>query len=262
MIKVKKLTKIFLSILFFLILFFSLNFQNSLKNLMYLASFPFQEKLWFLGQKISNFFEGLIFSAKLKEENLKLKKENEKLIFENLSLKNQAKENEILRKALNVGLEKEFNLEFAKIVGKDISQEIILIDKGAKDGISEDLPVISENKSVLGKIIKVYRNFSKVQLITHPESIFDVKIENKGILAKAKGKGNQKISIEYLPLKEKIEPGDIVVTSGQSGIFPEGLLVGKIENVKKSDLEGFQEAEVINFLNITDLEYLFIIKKW
>jgi rod shape-determining protein MreC len=262
MAKAKKPTKI-LSFIFLLLVFLSFfYFQNSLKNSVYLVSSIFQKNFWVFGKKISNFLEGIVFSAKLKEENLKLKEENEKLTFENLSLQNQAKENEILKKALDINLTKDFDLEFAKIVGKDISQDTILIDKGAKDGISENLPVISENKSILGKVIKVYKNFSKVQLISHPESIFDVKIQDKGILGKAKGRGNQKISIEYLPLKENIQPGELVISAGQSGIFPEGLLVGKIEKIKKSDLEGFQEAEVSPFLNITDLEYLFIIKSW
>jgi rod shape-determining protein MreC len=257
-----KAIKVLTFILFFLIFFSIFYFQNQLKNSIYLVSSIFQENLWIFGKKTSDFFEGIIFSAKLKEENLKLKKENEKLILENLLLKNQAKENEILKKALDIGLEKDFDLEFSKIVGKDISQDTVLIDKGGKDGISENLPVISENKSILGKVIKVYKNFSKVQLISHPESIFDVKIQDKEILGKAKGRGNQKILIEYLPLKENIQPGELVITSGKSGIFPEGLLVGKIEKVKKSDLEGFKEAEVSPFLNITDLEYLFVIKSW
>jgi len=260
--KIKRPIRILIFLLIFLIFTSFFYFQNSLKNFLYLISSPIQKNLWVFGEKISNFFEGIFSSTKLKEENLKLKEENEKLIFENLSLKNQAKENEILKKALDIGLEKEFDLEFAKIVGKDISQDTILIDKGAKDGISENLPVISENKSILGKVIKVYKNFSKVQLISNPEMVFDVKIQNKGILGKAKGRGNQKISIEYLPLKENIQPGELVISAGQSGIFPEGLLVGKIEKVKKSDLEGFQEAEVSPFFNITDLEYLFIIKAW
>ncbi|MBA7660668.1 hypothetical protein ES703_68672 [subsurface metagenome] len=67
--------------------------------------------------------------------------------------------------------------------------------------------------------------------------------------------------MKYLLNKVSIESGDRVITSGLGGIFPEGILVGKVSYVRKKPRRLFQEVEVVPSVDFGKLEELFIIKK-
>ncbi|MDI6602791.1 MAG: rod shape-determining protein MreC [Patescibacteria group bacterium] len=237
-------------------------FGKEIKNFFYLISSPIQKIFWKTGNKISDFFEVIFRIKDLKRENEELKLKIQTLEAENVTISELKKENEILREALEIGLEKEFGLQLAQVIGKDVSQDLILINKGLKDGILEGFPVISQQKLLIGKISEVYKDFSKVLLISNPKSSFDAKIADSDIFGVVKGKGNLKILFDFIPQEKEIKEGDLVVTSVLGGIFPQGLLVGKINEVTKSDLKPFQKAQIQPVFNIGNLEKLFIITEW
>lgn len=236
-------------------------YRNSSKDFFYSISSPFQARLWNYGQHISSFIQSFLYKTSLEKENQKLREENQKLLYENLLLKKLQEENEILKKAIDADLNKEFKLQLASVVGKNLFQDNILINSGIKDDLDLDLPVITENKVLVGKINKVYKNFSKVELVSAKNFSFDVKNKEGTIYGRAKGNGNFQVTIERLPANVNIKEGEIIVTSGQGEIFPEGLLVGKIIKIKKSDIEPFQQGEIELFFKLSDLTTLFIIEK-
>ncbi len=236
-------------------------FQKEIRGFFYWFSAPIQKVLWRAGDSTSDFFQGIVRVKTLKQELDELKLENQELLSQVVGLKNLKKENETLRQALGLGLQEDFKLVLVEIISKDISQDFILIDKGAKDGIAEDMPVITQQRVLIGKISEVYEGFSKVMLISHKESSFDAKIqkEEKDISGVVRGQGNFRILFDLIPREENLSQGDIVVTSVLGGIFPEGLLVGRIKQIKKNDVEPFQQAEIEAFFNISQIETLFII---
>lgn len=254
-------TLIFIS--FFILIVFLLNFyQKEVKNFFYQISEPFQKFLWQMGKKVSNFFETISEISQLKKENEELKLKIQELMTENSSLEELKKENEILREALNIGLEKEFKLSLTQVIGKDISQDFILINKGLADGVSKNLPVITQQKILLGKISEVYQNYSRVTLISNKESSFDGKIVGKETLGEVLGKGDFKILFDLIPPEAEISEGDLVETSALGGVFPKGLLVGKIGKVQKSDVQSFYQAEISPLYNLGKLEVAFIILRF
>lgn len=245
------------------ILFLILNltsFSKEIKNFFYLISSPFQKILWQAGERTSDFLAGILKAGILEEENKKLYIQNKELVVENISLKELKKENQILRQALDLGLEKSFELSMAQVVNKDISQDTLLINKGGKDGILEGLPVISSQKVLVGKIGKVYDDFSEVILISDKDSSFDAKISEKEIYGLIKGKGNLEFYLDFIPKDKQVFENDAVVTAALGKTFPAGLLVGEIKSVKKSDVDPWQTAEVKASFQISDLDILFIIK--
>lgn len=254
--------KIFL-ILLIIPLIFLLNFyRNEVKNFFYLISKPIQKSLWRAGDVISDFFEAIMKIKKLKEEVDSLRIKNQELMAEIISLQEFKKENEILREALKIGLEKEFKLVFAEIIGKDPTKDSILIDKGSNDGLSQGLPVITKQKVLIGKVDEVYKNFSKIQLITAKENSFDVEIREREVIALVKGKGNFNFYLDLVPREKEIKEGDLVITSALGGIFPKGLLVAEIKKIKKSDIEPFQQAEISPLFDLKELEMVFVILEW
>lgn len=245
-------------------------FQKPVRNFFYLISAPIQKTFWRAGDRVSDFFETISDIKNLKKENEDLKLKIQSLLAENVQLLEFKKENETLRVALNLGLEKQFNLTFAEVIGKDISQDSLIIDKGSDDGILKGQPVITQEKTLVGKINEVYKNFSKVMLISHKDSSFDGKILDTSnqnefgtgraeITGLVKGSGNFKIFFDLVPRDEEIKKEDIIMTTAVGGIFPEGLLVGEIKEVEKSDLEPFQKAEISPFFDIKEVNYLFIV---
>ncbi|HUW71788.1 MAG TPA: rod shape-determining protein MreC [Candidatus Humimicrobiaceae bacterium] len=249
-----------LLLVFFLVLNLTF-FGKEVKNSFYLISSPIQNIFWGAGVRVSGFFEFIIEMKHLKEENEKLKLQVQDLLAENEVLKDFKEENEKLREALGIGLEKEFQLVLARVTGRDIAQDFISINKGTQDGIPEGshFPVITQEKVLIGRIDKVYKNFSKVLLISHSQGSFVGKIADSEILGTVKGRGNLKVGLERISREEEIKEGDLVVTSALSGVFPPGLLIGKVGQIEKADPEPFYRAELSPFFDIGELEKVFII---
>jgi rod shape-determining protein MreC len=253
---------------------------GSFKNLFYLTSSPIQKWLWGAGGSASEFFGAISEIENLKKENEELKRQNQELLAKNVSLEELKKENETLREVLNLGLKSEFKLKFAEVIGKEVAEDSLIINQGSKDdivqgfpvitsqkvflkdGISTSSPVITSQKVLVGRISEVYQNFSKVMLISSKKSSFDAQVFEKKAEGVIRGKGNLDLFFDLVPKNSEISPGDTVVSSALSRNFPEGLLVGKITEVKKSDLEPFQKAEINPFFDINSVENLFIITEF
>ena len=254
--KMSKVLTVFVLILVVLAFGF---FQKEVKNLAYGFSSGWQEAFWQAGNRVSDFFKGVLKRGEIKEELDRSLLENQKLLSQIASLKEIEKENQTLREALGMGLEKEFQLELAYLISKDISKDSILINKGEKEGILKGMSVITSGKVLVGRIGRVFEDFSEVILISNKESSFEAKIAGQDIFGIAKGKGSLKVSLELIPREKSVSREDLVVSSSLGGIFPQGLLVGKVREVKKSDVEPFQIAEIIIGFTVDNLNKLFII---
>jgi len=253
---------IILLIVFFIVLNLP-NFSKRVKDLFYLISSPIQKSLWEVGDRTSDFFEAITETKSLKKENEELKLRIQELLVENISLKELKKENENLKEALSVGLEKDFKLILTEVIGKDIAQDSILINKGSEAGVSKNLPVITQQKVLVGKVSEVYKNFSKVMLISNKESSFNAKIENnEEIEGVIDGQGGFQLLLKLILLDKKISEGEMVISSSLGGIFPEGLLVGEIKKVLRSDVESLQEAQIKPAFDIKEIKNLFIITEF
>lgn len=245
-----------------LIFLISLNFfQKDVKSFFYSVSYPIQQFLWGQGLKASNFLETIAEIKDLKSENEKLKLKIQELVSENNSLKELGSENEVLRGALAIELPKDFQLTFAEVVGKDIGQDSILINRGYKQGVAKDMPVITQQKVLVGKIGDVYKDFSKVILISNSnkENSFDAKIADSDVFGRVRGEGNLGVVLDLIPRDKEIKEGQFAVTASLGNNYPKNLLVGSIKKVVKNDIEPFQEAEISPFFDIQKLESVFII---
>lgn len=263
-----KKSKLLIGVLVLILVIFLLNiFQKNVRSFFYSVSAPIQKVLWGVGDRVADFFGAIIKINSLKNELDEEKLENQELLSQIVTLRELKKENKVLREALEIELQKEFKLAFAQIIGKDISQDSILIDKGSEDGISENMPVITQQKALVGKISEVYKNLSKVMLISDKKSSFDAKIsvsdeEEKDIPGVVKGKGNFKIMFDLVPREEEVSRGEIVSTTALGGVFPKGLLVGQVKEAKKTDVEPFQEIEIESAFDIKNMETIFVITEF
>lgn len=241
-------------LLLFLVLNF-LGFSQNLRNLFHFLSQPLQTFLWQAGSKTANFL--VIFSEikNLKKEKNLCQAENYHLLSQLVLLKEIQKENKALREALDLQLQKEFKLTLVKITAYNLTADSIFINKGKNEGLSESLAVITPTKVLVGKISQVGPSWSEVMLLSHPESSLPAQIFKKEISGLVKGKGNSRLTFEYLPKKAKITLNDLVITTN-----PKGILIGKISKLKTLDISPFQEARIIPFFKPQENNYLFVLK--
>ncbi|PWE32122.1 rod shape-determining protein MreC [Maritimibacter sp. 55A14] len=103
----------------------------------------------------------------------------------------------------------------------------VLLNVGARDGIRDGWPVM-DGLGVVGRISGVGRTTARVILATDSNSRIPVRIQPSGQRAMAAGDNSDTPPLEFLEAPELVRPGDRVVTSGDGGIFPAGLLLGQI----------------------------------
>jgi rod shape-determining protein MreC len=154
-------------------------------------------------------------------------------------------------------MEENFDLVLAEIIAKQ--GDFIIIDKGANDGILENMPVVTAEKIVCGKVKEAHDNFSKVMLITSEESSFGAKIQGKNASGLVKGKGQGFLFLDRIPKDIEIQENDIIVTISLGNVFPKAILAGKIKEVSRSDANPFQQAELYPLFDINNLRTLFVI---
>ena len=138
--------------------------------------------------------------------------------------------------------------------------QAITIDHGANDGIKQDSVVIT-HLGLVGRVEKVNPTSSKVRLINDLNSSVSVRLQTEsrttGIL-RGQSQGNLMV-VAYIPQTDVVSEGDTVETSGLGGIYPEGLLVGKVARVERKDADPFQAAVIESAVALDKLERLYVL---
>jgi len=268
-VSINKKDNIFLKIiggLVFLFIFIAvLNvFQNPIKNFLHIVSSPVEKYFWDAGDNASVFFASFINARNIAKENENLKLENQGLLVEITSLQSLEKENEALKTITAIGRDQEFKYVMAGVTGLNTAEDIISINKGSADGILAGMPVISEKKVVFGRVLKVFKNFSEVMLISNKSNVLNVKIPGSDeaevpVYGVTRGNGNLGIYLDLIPIDSNINAGDVLVTSSLEGTFPKDLLIGKVQETDKNDLKPFQTIKIEPFFNMKEAENLFVI---
>ena len=257
-------TKKALLIIFIIgLIFVGLSFCGAsfIKDLAYNQSLGLQSFLWQNGSEFS-------FNAQNQVNlNKYLIAENQKLLTSLSDLDQLKKENETLRNALSIGLADNYQLIMAEVTAKNnlsikgvVYGDSLLINKGSKDGIKKGFPVVLANKIVLGKIIDVYPDFSRVLMISSNDSVIDVQIQDSPNFALAKGQSNQKIMLDMFPKGSDLKIGSLVMTSSLGGVYPSGLVVGSIGSINSVDSEAFKKAAITPAYDLNTLNKVFVIK--
>lgn len=238
-----------------------------LENVVNVIVTPAQSAVTKADKGIKRFFSYFSDIDKLKEENSTLKEENQKLTDKVRSAQSAEAENETLRSML--GLKKnltEFNLEAAEVIARDPGNwfNIITVNKGSSDGVMLDQTVISSGNALVGRVFEVGSNWSKIMTITDPECSAGAFIERSGEYGVTEGDSKLELEgkcrLSYISKNTNILVGDTLVTSGLGGIFPKGLLIGKVQSIN-TDVQGIsQYAVVVPACDFSKAEYVFIIK--
>jgi rod shape-determining protein MreC len=223
---------------------------NILGNSISIPATPLQGILSGTWNKISNTFGFVGQMYQVNNENISLKKEIEALKSENRELNKYKNENIELKKILNFKDKlSNYNFTGANIVAKDVGNwfSIFTIDAGNRDNVKIDDPVISSN-GLVGRILTVGVNSSKVLCIIDSDSSVAAILSKTRDDVVVKGdlslKFNSSCRMELIPPEADVKFGDIVETSGLGGIFPKGIKIGEVLEVRATD-NGMSRIAVI-----------------
>ena len=171
------------------------------------------------------------------------------LLAENEALRNTARENDLkllrleaieqenqrLRALVNAAPRDVEHVQAATVMRVDLDRlrHRVLVDRGARDGVTRGQPIIDAN-GVVGQTINVGPFAAEVILLSDPTHAIPVQVERNGLRTIAVGTGDsERLTLQYLPRNADVQADDLLVSSGLGGVFPAGLPVARITEVKR-----------------------------
>ncbi|MGC8879469.1 MAG: rod shape-determining protein MreC [Anaerolineae bacterium] len=194
-----------------------------------------------------------------------LQAEVNRLSVENVRLAEVEQENLRLRQLLNYTRNNpQYDYRTAAVVGQKIGENpsnllfTIFIDVGVRDGVAPGMPVVTD-RGLVGRIIRAGPNIAEVLLLIDPSSAVNARVLNSRVTGVVRGSVKSELIMERIPQGEVINPGDIIVTSGLGGTFPDKLVIGQVVEVSHRDADMFQTAYVRPAVDFSRIETVLVI---
>lgn len=198
---------------------------------------PVQSLTSGLSGSITGFLDQFLRASEISQENEQLREENRKLIEQMVDYENYKHENESLKEQLGIQEENpQWETMTASVIGRDSSDQFysFTIDKGTLDGVSYQDPVITAD-GLVGIVSEVGPVFAKVTTILDVRlnvACQDVRTQDVATISGDIEMAQQgKCKMSLIPRESGIAKGDIVQTAGTSGLYPQGIVVGRVSDV-------------------------------
>ncbi len=149
----------------------------------------------------------------------------------------------------------------ARVIGVNLSPHFLFvrINRGEKDAVVKGMPVVTA-QGVIGQVVSAVADSAEVMLVSDPLSRVGVTIQRSRVRATAVGVGNGKsLALDNAARGDDVIDGDVVITSGTDGVFPRGLVIGKIEEVKRASTGMFLSASVVPAVNLRSIEEVLVL---
>lgn len=230
-------------------------FLNSLMSpLQYIANLP--------GQMLNASADQLTSQQDLLEENQHL---TEQLLIASEQLQRfdmLAKENQELRELLDAAVAPEMRKIVAQLMSVDRNPyaQQIMINKGTLDGVYRSQALIDDS-GIIGQVMEVSTTNSRVLLITDVTHSIPVRSLRNNIRFIASGSGGiNEVFLEHVPHSVDIEPGDILVSSGLGGVFPEGYPVATVTLVDKNEEQKFARVAARPLARLDSIKHVLLLE--
>lgn len=186
---------------------------------------------------VNNYFQSFATLRSAQSENDQLKQRVQELEVEVQQKGDLASENERLKALLELKEQSKYKVLPAKIIGRDPSVwfNSSTINRGSLDGVKLNMPVVT-NGGLVGRITAVSPLTAQVDLVTKEKSGLGGVVGELGVsnaLGVITGSGKREIlEMGYVPGSVEVQVGEMVYTSGQDGIYPAGLKLGEIVEIR------------------------------
>jgi rod shape-determining protein MreC len=211
--------------------------------------------------KLGGIWDGYAGLVHARDDNVRLKDANRRFYLENLRLSEALSRSGRMAELSSVGKDFGYPAIAAHVIGRDASSwfKTAWIDAGAPQGLTRNMPA-AVHVGVVGHISKVSGGTSRLTLLTDPASAVSCitqRTREPGILV---GEGTELCRFQYVGKQADVKVGDLLITSGLDGIFPEGMPVGRVAQVSKTGQGYFEEILVRPAADIKRLEEVSIVR--
>lgn len=197
---------------------------------------------------------------RLQGENRALQAEVLELREELIRLQGVEAEADRLAAAMSYSRSLASELRPADIVYADHSSWLQAIVLRVPHGqVSLHAPVLAST-GLVGRVVVTQGRYAKVQLLTDRASSVGAMVERSRRQGVVRGRGQALLSMDYLPLRADIRPGDRIVTAGIDGIYPRGLLLGVVTSTRPRPSELFLHVEVAPSVDLGVLDQVYVLE--
>lgn len=201
----------------------------------------------------------------LVEQNDNLSRTNQALTVYLQQYQEIWRENDRLRQMVGWQKQKRWSLRLAHVITRDPANwwRTLQIDAGTLDGVRPNQAVVC-SEGLIGRVQSASERRSQVVLLGDPELRVAAVVENSresGIIqtTSSSPQENNMVDLDFLPGTSSVRPGEIVITSGDGGVFPKGITIGKIVDTRSKDYGLSTEARVKLSAKISSLEEVWVI---
>ena len=221
---------------------------------------PFQKIFTHTIQSVSDGINHYSFLVDVARENDQLKLEVQRLISEKNKLVERLASQKRLAKLMAYEDDWEKKAVVASVIGRDATQwsKVVVINKGTQNGIRNHLAVVTD-AGVIGQVIHAGPNTSKVLLIVDGRSAVDALFQESRISGVVVGAGEDECKLKFVPNTADVKVGDHVLSSGLGGIFPKGLIIGKVSQVSRKKQGLFQDITLVPSSDLSRLEEVLVL---
>ncbi|NVK01338.1 MAG: rod shape-determining protein MreC [Oceanospirillaceae bacterium] len=210
-----------------------------------------------------NVSDVVVSRSSLVAENNRLR--TEALVLEQRVLQNAAltAENRRLRALLNARSRVESEVRLAELVGVNPNpfRHEILTNLGSEDGITTGQPALDAG-GVMGQVISVAPLISRVMLITDSRAAVPVETVRTGFRSVLLGNGNpESLELDFVPATTDIRVGDLLVTSGLGGRFPEGYPIAEVSEVTRDPGRPFLVIRAVPTARLDKSRHLLLLDR-
>lgn len=209
-----------------------------------------------VSQNTKEYFSLREMNSRLAEENTKLRKK--------LEQHNQAALQADSIGSADSSVINRFDFISAKVVNNsiDLQTNFITINRGSADGIEAGMAVIND-KGVVGKVKITSKHFSVVSSLLNIDIMVSGLMKRTGYFGTIQWGGSNDpdhVKLKYIPLHVKPMVGDTVISSGYSGVFPEGIMIGTIARINPSPETSFHDLDVKLSQDFRKLSFATVIR--
>ena len=211
--------------------------QRLLRVWMQAAASPVQSVSSKAGGAGSTFISQIVNFRKTAVENEQLKQQLSQTELELLNARQAAAENERLRNLLSLKEQTSYQTVVGRVIARDSSVwfNTITINRGSSSGIALNMPVVTGG-GIVGRVVAISPWTSQIMMVTDEKAAAGAivgQLSESGALGSVRGLGKTDlIEMRYVSGLQNVQVGDKVLTTGQDGIYPPGLNVGQVVEVK------------------------------
>ena len=222
---------------------------------------PPERLVHWIGTSVSNIWANYLDLIHVRQQNKDLQSELRRLRIEQGSVAEDARQGQRLQQLLSFKEKYVYKTLPAQIIGTSGTDQsrILYIDKGAKDGVAVDMPVITPD-GIVGRVREVFPHKSQILEITDPTSGAGVILATTRVRGILRGNAVGQPQVINIMPDDRIKAGEPVVTSGGDQIFPRGLAVGVVDSVQADpDHDPLVDVLIRPAANLSRLEEVLVI---